>query len=130
MDAGGNVAAATSTSGTPFKPAGRVGGSPIYGAGGYAENGIGAAGATGQGENIMRLLLSKYSCDKVAEGLNAVEAAKTSMTYIDNIFDDSMAGVIIIDSHGGFGAAHTTPKLAFGWGDEAGTIHTTTKSEF
>lgn len=57
MDSNGDVAAATSTSGTPFKPAGRVGDSPVFGAGGYAKNGIGAAGATGQGEQIMRTLL-------------------------------------------------------------------------
>jgi len=130
IDDQGNVAAATSTSGTPYKPAGRVGDSPIYGAGGYAENGIGTAGATGQGENIMRLLLSKYSCDKMAEGLTAVEAAKATMHYIDNIFDDSMAGVIVIDSNGNFGAAHTTPKLAFGWVDEQGEIQTAIKANF
>lgn len=130
IDINGNVAAATSTSGTPYKPAGRVGDSPMYGAGGYAENGIGAAGATGQGENIMRLLLSKYSCDKMAEGLTALEAAKATMRYIDNIFDNSMAGVIIIDSNGHFGAAHTTPKLAFGWVDDQGEIQTATKANF
>lgn len=130
IDSRGNVAAATSTSGTPYKPAGRVGDSPIYGAGGYAENGVGTAVATGQGENIMRLLLSKYSCDKMAEGLTALDAAQATMHYIDGIIDQSMAGVILIDSNGNFGAAHTTPKLAFGWVDDQGKIQTATKATF
>lgn len=130
IDRNGNVAAATSTSGTPYKPAGRVGDSPIYGAGGFAQNGIGAAGATGQGENIMRLLLSKYSCDRMAEGLTAQEAAKAAVQYADSVFKQSMSGVILVDADGNVGAAHTTPKLAFGWVDKQGTVHTATKSHF
>lgn len=130
IDSNGNVASATSTSGTPLKPAGRVGDSPLYGAGGFAENGIGAAGSTGKGEHIMRVLLAKYSCDKMAEGLNAVDAAKATMKYIDTIFDNSMVGIILVDAQGNLGAAHTTPKIALGWVDEHGAIHTATKSSF
>lgn len=74
MDRGGNFASATSIDGTPFKPAVPVGDSPIFGAGGYAENEIGAAGATGQGEQIIRCLLSKVVCDCMARGLSAVDA--------------------------------------------------------
>ncbi len=91
MDSKGNVAEAATTSGTPYKQAGRVGDSPIYGAGGYAENGIGVAGATGQGENIMRVLLSKYSCDKMRDGMTARESAVASIQYIDGVIDVSMA---------------------------------------
>ncbi len=123
IDNEGNVVAGTSTSGTPYKPAGRVGDSPLYGAGGYAENGIGAVGATGLGENIMRVLLSKYTCDKLAKGISANQAAKAAMQYIEHYFDSSMAGVILVDSQGQLGAAHTTPKLAIGWVDDTGTIH-------
>lgn len=130
IDIHGNVASATSTSGTPLKPSGRVGDSPLYGAGGFAENGIGAAGSTGKGEHIMRVLLAKYSCDKMAEGLNAVDAAKATMKYIDTIFDDSMVGIILVDAQGNLGAAHTTPKIALGWVDEHGAIHTAIKSSF
>ena len=127
IDANGNVAAATSTSGSPYKPAGRVGDSPLLGAGGYALNGVGTAGATGLGENSMRVLLSKYTCDKLAEGLNAPEAAKAAMEYVESIFDNSMSGVIVIDRHGNPGAAHTTPKLALYWVDVSGAIRSATK---
>ena len=115
IDENGNVAAATSTSGLPFKPAGRVGDSPLLGSGGFAWNGVGAAGATGKGENIMRVLLSKYACDKMAEGQSAQEAAETAVSYIDNLFDDSMAGLIMVDANGNLGVAHSTPKIALGW---------------
>jgi beta-aspartyl-peptidase (threonine type) len=127
IDSRGNVAAATSTSGSPFKPAGRVGDSPLFGAGGYAENGVGTAGATGLGENSMRVLLSKYTCDKLAEGKKAPQAAAAAMQYVEGIFENSMSGVIVIDRHGNPGAAHTTPKLAFGWVHGSGEIHSATK---
>ncbi len=127
IDSRGNVAAATSTSGSPYKPAGRVGDSPLIGAGGYAENGVGTAGATGLGENSMRVLLSKYTCDKLAEGKKAPEAAQAAMRYVERIFENSMSGIIVIDQHGNPGAAHTTPKLAFGWVDDSGEIHSGTK---
>ena len=130
IDSSGNLAAATSTSGTPFKPVGRVGDSPLYGSGAYAENEIGAAGATGHGEQIMRLLLSKYSCDKLVEGHSALEAARATMHYVETVFADSMTGVILLDAQGNVGAAHTTPKLACGWVDDQGEIQATTRPEF
>ena len=129
IDALGNMAAATSTSGTAHKLAGRIGDSPLFGSGGYAQNGVGTAGATGKGENIMRVLLSKYVCDQMAVGLNAQAAANKAMSYIDNIFSDSMAGLIVIDKDGSIGAAHTTPKLAVGWVDAAGNICSAVNAE-
>ncbi len=129
IDRNGNTAAATSTSGTPYKPAGRVGDSPLYGAGGYAENGIGTAGATGKGENIMRVLLAKYTCDKLAEGLTVHKAADTAMQYVEQFFNNSMSGIIVLDSQGNPGAAHTTPKLAFAWVDNKGQIQTAMKAD-
>ncbi|MGB1251355.1 MAG: isoaspartyl peptidase/L-asparaginase family protein [Candidatus Promineifilaceae bacterium] len=123
IDANGNVAAATSTSGIPYKPVGRVGDSPLYGSGGYAQNGVGTVGATGMGEHIMRTLLSKYVADRMADGLTAQDASFAAMTYIDRLFDNSMAGVITIDALGNISAAHTTPKLAIGWVDDNGNIN-------
>ena len=124
MDKDGNLAAATSTSGTPFKPAGRIGDSPFYGAGGYAENKIGAAGATGKGEQIMRTLLSKHCCDQILQGSNAMEAARKSTDYFESLFANSMSGLIVIDKDGNLGASHTSPKMAFAWVDEKGQVRT------
>lgn len=122
IDNQGNMAAATSTSGTPFKPAGRVGDAPLLGSGGYALNGVGGVSCTGNGENIMRLMLAKYACDQIAAGLNAQAAADQAVAYIDNFFDESMAGLIVIDHNGNVAFAHSTPKIAVGWVDQDGNI--------
>lgn len=128
IDRDGNVASATSTSGTPRKPAGRVGDSPILGAGGYAQNGVGAAGATGQGEQIMRLMLSKVACDALAGGATAAEAASIAAGKFGEKFQNSMSGIIVIDSNGGIGSAQTAPKMAFGWISSDGNIRTATNA--
>ena len=54
LDKSGNLACGSSTSGLRYKSDGRVGDSPIIGAGVFVDNSIGAAGATGQGEEIMK----------------------------------------------------------------------------
>ena len=59
MDQNGDLAAADSTGGVSLKLPGRIGDSPILGAGLYADNRIGAATTTGVGEIAMRLVVSK-----------------------------------------------------------------------
>jgi N4-(beta-N-acetylglucosaminyl)-L-asparaginase len=56
IDVSGNVAAGTTTNGANHKIAGRIGDSPIVGAGAYADNDVGAAAATGDGDVMMRFL--------------------------------------------------------------------------
>ncbi len=125
LDTSGNMAVATSTGGTPNKPAGRVGDSPLFGAGGYADNNFGGAGATGKGEHSMRTLLSKYVVDRIADGQNAQAASEAAMTHLERLFDASMVGVIALDADGNPGAAHTTPKLACAWIDADGNAQVT-----
>ena len=124
IDQFGNLASATSTGGTPNKPAGRVGDSPCFGGGGFAHNQMGAAGCTGVGENIVRVLLAKYATDQMANGNNAQQAATISIDYINQFYDHSNAGIITVDRNGNIGAAHSTPKLALGWVDHDGEIQT------
>lgn len=119
IDQAGHIAVATSTGGTPLKPAGRIGDSPIFGAGGYA-NQFGGAGATGKGENAYRALLSKYVVDVIQQGQDAQQATDSAIAYIDDMIPDSMVGTIAIDSLGNIGASHSTPKLACGWIDAHG----------
>ena len=66
IDADGNLATATSTGGTRKKHPGRVGDSPLVGSGGYADNQTAAVSATGHGETLMKILISKQVCDFVA----------------------------------------------------------------
>ena len=67
-DARGRLAAATSTGGILGKKSGRVGDSPIVGAGTFADDEAGAASATGQGEGIMRTCLAKTAVDEMRRG--------------------------------------------------------------
>jgi isoaspartyl peptidase/L-asparaginase-like protein (Ntn-hydrolase superfamily) len=71
---GGHVAAACSTSGLAWKIPGRVGDSPIVGAGFYADDEAGAAGATGVGEDIWRFMLSFRAVEGMRGGMCAQEA--------------------------------------------------------
>jgi beta-aspartyl-peptidase (threonine type) len=121
LDKYGHLAVGTSTGGTPMKAAGRVGDSPLFGAGGYADE-FGGASATGKGEHAMRVLLSRSVVDEIRHGKDAQAAANESMRYIESVFSPSMVGAIVMDKDGKIGAAHTTPKMAYGWVDEEGNI--------
>lgn len=58
IDANGSIACGTSSNGASYKIPGRVGDSPVAGAGAYCETGIGGATATGDGDQMMRFLPS------------------------------------------------------------------------
>lgn len=72
----GNIAAGTSTSGKPFKHCGRVGDSPLPGAGLYADNEAGAAVATGDGDNIMRFCPCFKVVQLLKQGQTPLEACR------------------------------------------------------
>lgn len=121
FDKNGNLAAATSTGGTPRKLPGRVGDSPIVGAGTYADNLSGAASATGWGESIMKILMSKTACDFLP-GNTAHEAAQKSVQILHERVN-GLGGIILIDSHGNYGFAHNTSKMAFAFAGKNGEIN-------
>jgi len=118
MDVEGNVAAATSTGGIPGKHPGRVGDAPIAGAGTYADNQTGAASATGWGEYIMRVVLTKTAADLLAT-LPAMEAAAAAIKVLHDRVQ-GLGGIILIDRHGNYGFAYNTPKMAFAKMEDAG----------
>ena len=101
-----------------------VGDSAIFGAGGYAAPGVAAVGSTGHGEQIYRTLLAKFAGDCVALGMAAAEAAAAAADHFEASFPSSMSGVIIIDHGGNVGFSQTAPKMAHGWIDREGRIHT------
>ena len=79
----GNLAAATSTGGMNAKPPGRVGDSPIIGAGTYADNASCAVSATGDGEYFIRASVARMICARVQmQGMNADEAAKATLDEV------------------------------------------------
>lgn len=118
-DGAGSLASATSTGGTPDKRKGRVGDSAIFGAGGYAHNGLGAASATGVGENIMRFFLCKNAVDSI-NGITAQEAIRRAMEYLVSYIPNPEAGIIAVGADGSLAALHTTPAMPIAWIDEQG----------
>jgi beta-aspartyl-peptidase (threonine type) len=114
VDGDGNVAAGTSTGGTPKKLPGRVGDTPIIGCGTYAENGVGGVSCSGWGEAIMKVMLAK----EVAELMRAESGAQASAEAgIRKLAAkaDGLGGVICIDPGGEIGIAYNTPRMARGW---------------
>lgn len=111
MDAHGNVAAATSTGGIPFKLPGRVGDSCLIGCGLYADNEVGGVSATGYGESIMKVMLSRVVCQLLERGLPAQKAAEQSVKMLEKKIN-GRGGVIVLDRKGNVGIFYNTPKMA------------------
>ena len=82
IDKNGDIAGITTTSGLSFKIPGRVGDSPIIGAGLYVDNEVGAAGATGRGEDVIKSCASFYIVLRMKEGRKPHEACEDAMRMI------------------------------------------------
>lgn len=85
IDRDGNVAGITTTSGLAWKIPGRVGDSPIIGAGLYVDNEVGAAGATGRGEEVIRTCGSFYVVEKMRAGMSPQKACEAICQRIIDI---------------------------------------------
>ena len=99
LDKNGDLAAGTSTGGTSNKRWGRVGDSPIIGAGTYADNKSCAVSATGHGEYFIRHVVAYNICNRVGFGTPLAEAANT---VVNDILVEAKGegGVIAIDHEG------------------------------
>ena len=118
IDGRGTVAAATSTGGTMGKLPGRVGDSPLIGSGTYADNLAGAASATGMGEAIIKVVLTKFAVDRLRAGQEPVSAALQSVTELERV--GGQGGVILVDREGRLGCAFNTARMARAWIDSKG----------
>lgn len=120
QDMDGNLAAATSTGGLVNKRWGRVGDTPVVGAGVFADNETCGVSATGYGEQFLRTVLSKTVSDYVHfKKMSATEAAKAGIDYLVAKVDGD-GGVIVIDGEGRCGAAQSTSGLIHGWIESGG----------
>lgn len=111
IDQNGDLAAADSTGGVSLKLPGRIGDSPILGAGLYADNRTGAATATGVGEIAMRLVVSKLACDAM-KSLTAQQAASQTVKKVTKLVGRGL-GIVTLDSKGRYGVAHNTSHLCW-----------------
>ncbi len=111
IDENGDLAAADSTGGVLLKLPGRIGDSPILGAGLYADNRMGAATVTGVGEIAMRLVVSKSACDAM-QALTAQRAASQTVKRVTKLAGIGL-GIVTLDRQGRYGVAHNTPHLCW-----------------
>jgi len=112
VDADGHVAAATSTGGIVYKRPGRIGDTPLCGCGTYADDGGGAASATGHGESIIRVTMSRVCVDAMRAGGAASSAAWAAVHELERV--GGTGGIICCDARGRIGAAHNSPRMAWG----------------
>jgi L-asparaginase / beta-aspartyl-peptidase len=112
LDRDGNMASATSTGGTLNKAPGRLGDSSLIGCGCYANNETAAVSTTGWGEPIMKLVLAKWTADRVGAGNLPEWAAQEAMNYLKQRLNGH-GGIIVLDAKGHFGLAHNTPRMAW-----------------
>jgi beta-aspartyl-peptidase (threonine type) len=114
LDRAGNIAAATSTGGTLNKAPGRLGDSSLIGCGCYADNLSAAVSTTGWGEPIMKLVLAKWTADRVSAGNLPEWAAQEAMNHLQQRLNGH-GGIIVLSAQGQFGIAHNTPRMAWAY---------------
>jgi N4-(beta-N-acetylglucosaminyl)-L-asparaginase len=111
LDANGNISGACTTSGMAFKMHGRVGDSPIIGAGLYVDNEIGAATATGHGEEVIRISGCHLVVELMRQGKSPQKACEEAVARIVKLtksrnkeLKDIQVGFIALNKQGEYGA--------------------------
>lgn len=113
-EAPGHVIAASSTSGLAWKMPGRVGDSPIVGAGIYADDEVGCAGATGWGEELWKASASYRTTAAMERGMSAREACEETIRFMNRrlpLSKEIMCVVLAIGQDGSYGAACNTGEF-------------------
>lgn len=111
VDGNGDIAGITTTSGLSWKINGRIGDSPIIGAGLYVDNDVGAAGATGRGEDVIKSCASYYVVMQMAAGRSPQQACEDAVEMIvhkyRNVNPDFVPAekFVAINKDGEYGAA-------------------------
>ncbi|XP_043519821.1 N(4)-(Beta-N-acetylglucosaminyl)-L-asparaginase-like [Frieseomelitta varia] len=105
IDSNGHIAAGASTNGAKNKIPGRIGDSPIAGAGAYADQKVGAAAGTGDGDIMMRFLPTFLAVEEMRRGATPTEAATTAVRRIAEHYPTFSGAVIALNKDGDYGAA-------------------------
>jgi len=114
LDRDGGIAAATSTGGTLNKAPGRLGDSSLIGCGCYADNESAAVSTTGWGEPIMKLVLAKWTADRIQAGNLPEWSSQEAMNYLRQRLNGH-GGIIVLNRQGHIGIAHNTPRMAWAY---------------
>lgn len=115
IDQNGDISGACTTSGLAWKLHGRVGDSPIIGAGMYVDNEVGGACATGVGEMVMKTLGSFLIVELMRQGMNPQEACEEAVKRIvaKQEYKDMQVGYLAIDKEGNYGAYAIHPGFNY-----------------
>ena len=114
-DAAGHICCGVSTSGWAWKYPGRLGDSPIIGAGNYADDRYGAAACTGRGEMAQRLCTAHTVVTAMRFGMSlqqALELAARDLVHLDDAYK-SEVNIVAIDRDGNHGGATTAPDKTY-----------------
>jgi N4-(beta-N-acetylglucosaminyl)-L-asparaginase len=127
LDAQGNLSGACTTSGMANKMHGRLGDSPIIGAGLYVDNEIGAATATGHGEEVIRIAGCHLVVELMRQGRSPQEACEEAVMRIVKLterrgknLNDIQVGFIALNKHGESGAYCVQPGFSYAVHDNEG----------
>ncbi len=115
LDRHGNLAAATSTGGFNNKPAGRVGDTPILGAGTYARNGVCAVSGTGQGEVFIKRAAAYDVAARMMYAGQSLDAATKALVFDTLAAHKIGAGMVACDASGTIVAPYNTLGMYRGW---------------
>lgn len=116
LDANGNLSGACTTSGAAWKMPGRVGDSPIIGAGLYVDNEVGAACATGWGEAVIRVVGSHLVVELMRQGHDPMTACRMAVDRVvakNPDYREIQVGFLALDKQGRFGAFAIQPGFNF-----------------
>lgn len=127
LDRTGRLAAATSTGGFTNKPAGRVGDSPIIGAGTYARDGVCAVSGTGKGELFIRHVVGHELASRIAYRGEGLRPAADAIVFGD--LSGHGAGLVAVDGAGTIAAPFNTDGMFRGWVTTGGDLHVATHEE-
>jgi beta-aspartyl-peptidase (threonine type) len=108
MDARSDICSGVSTSGTYLKFPGRVGDSPIIGAGNYCDNRYGAAACTGRGELSIRHSTARVIITYMSLGYTAKEACNKAMSEVHGMAEEPVLSCVAFDNRGNVAAASTS----------------------
>jgi len=133
LDSNGRLAGACTTSGLAYKMHGRVGDSPIIGAGLFVDDEVGAATATGLGESIIRICGSFLIVELMRQGRTPLEACKEAVRRLiakNKGIEDIQAGFLAINKDGEYGAYAVHPGFNFARHYTEGKDMINSKSKF
>ncbi|MEX2592228.1 MAG: N(4)-(beta-N-acetylglucosaminyl)-L-asparaginase [Anditalea sp.] len=133
LDENGKMAGSCTTSGLAFKMHGRVGDSPIIGAGLFVDDEVGAATATGLGESIIKICGSFLIVELMRQGRTPQEACEEAVRRLiaknKNIYD-IQAGFLALNKEGEFGAFAVQPGFNYAFHHKGGKSLVDSKSKF